>query len=158
MARRLLAAGDAERERIEQDIHDGVQAHLTALRVRLALAADGFQARGDTESGAVLTGFGDDVERAISELRDLARGIYPALLTTYGLSEALTAAGLQTARPVTVRAREIRRCRPDVEIAVYFTCLAALDAAKHAGPAQVSISLSDSGHTALHGRRLGRGL
>jgi signal transduction histidine kinase len=145
MARRLLAAGDAERERIEQDIHDGVQAHLTALRVRLALAAERFQARGDTESGAVLAGFGDDVERAIDELRDLARGIYPALLTTYGLSAALSAAGVHTAEQVTVRANAIRRCRPDVEIAVYFTCLAALDnAAKHAGPARVTVSLSDS--------------
>jgi signal transduction histidine kinase len=54
MAGRLLAAGDAERERIEQDIHDGVQQHLTALRVRLTLAAESFQARGDTEAGAVL--------------------------------------------------------------------------------------------------------
>ena len=51
MARRLLAAGDAERERIEQDIHDGVQAHLTALRIRLALAADGFRARGCSGRG-----------------------------------------------------------------------------------------------------------
>ena len=150
MARRLLAAGDAERERIEQDIHDGVQAHLTALRVRLALAADRFQARGDSEAGTVLAAFGDDVDRVIDEVRDLARGIYPPLLTTQGLSAALAAAGLHAAEPVTVRAGGVRRCRPDVEIAVYFTCLAALDnAAKHAGPAQVSVSLSDSG-SALH--------
>jgi signal transduction histidine kinase len=150
MARRLLAAGDAERERIEQDIHDGLQAHLTALRIRLGLAAASFRARGDTESGAVLAGFGDDVERAIDELRDLAHGIYPALLSTQGLSAALSSAGLRSAEPVTVRARGVRRCRSDVEIAVYFTCLAALDnAAKHAGPGQVSVSLSDSGD-ALH--------
>jgi signal transduction histidine kinase len=150
MARRLLAAGDAERERIEHDIHDGVQAHLTALRIQLALAADRFQARGDAQAATVLNGFGDDVERIIDEVRDLARGIYPVLLTTQGLSAALAAAGLHAAGPVTVRAGGVRRCRPDVEIAVYFTCLAALDnAAKHAGPAQVDVSLSDSG-SALH--------
>jgi signal transduction histidine kinase len=150
MARRLLAAGDAERERIEQDIHDGVQAHLTALRTRLGVAAEDLQARGDAEAGAVLSAFGDDVERVIDELRDLARGIYPALLTTRGLSTALSSAALHAADPITVRARGVRRCRPDVEVAVYFTCLAALDnAAKHAGPAEVSVSLFDSGH-ALH--------
>jgi signal transduction histidine kinase len=150
MARRLLAAADAERERIEHDIHDGVQAHLTALRIQLALAADRFEARGDAQAATVLNGFGDDVERIIDEVRDLARGIYPTLLTTQGLSAALAAAGLHAAGPVTVRAGGVRRCRPDVEIAVYFTCLAALDnAAKHAGPAEVDVSLSDSG-SALH--------
>jgi signal transduction histidine kinase len=150
MARRLLAAGDAERERIEQDIHDGVQAHLTALRVRLGHAAEQLQARGETEAGAVLSAFGDDVERVIDELRDLARGIYPALLSTHGLRAALSSAALHGAQPITVRARGGRRCRPDVEIAVYFTCLAALDnVAKHAGPAAVSVSLFDSG-PALH--------
>jgi signal transduction histidine kinase len=150
LARRLLAAGDAERERIEQDIHDGAQAHLTALRIQLALSAERFEARGDAEAATALNGFGDDVERIIDEVRDLARGVYPALLTTRGLSAALAAAGLHAAGPVTVRAGGVRRARPDVEIAVYFTCLAALDnAAKHAGPAQVDVSLADSG-SALH--------
>jgi signal transduction histidine kinase len=146
MARRLLAAGDAERERIEQDIHDGVQAHLTALRIRLAMAAERFNAGGDTEPGAVLARFGDDVERAINELRDLAHGIYPALLSTHGLSAALSSAGFHAAEPITVQAGGVRRCRPEVEIAVYFTCLAALDnAAKYAAPAPVSVSLTDTG-------------
>ena len=60
--RDVLAAGDAERERIAQDLHDGVQQRLTALRVRLGLAADRFGERGETEACAVLQGFGDDVE------------------------------------------------------------------------------------------------
>src|SRR4051812_44505965 len=109
-ARRLAAAADAERERIEQDIHDGLQQHLTALRIRLALAADRFQACGDAEAGAVLEGFGDDVDHAIDELRDLAHGIYPALLTTDGLAAALASAGRHAAVPVTVRADGVRRC------------------------------------------------
>jgi len=61
------------------------------------------------------------------------------------VSAALSAVGLESAEPIVVRANGVRRCRPDVEIAVYFTCLAALDnAAEHAGPAEVSVSLSDS--------------
>jgi signal transduction histidine kinase len=142
--REVLAAGDAERERIAQDLHDGVQQRLTALRIGLSLAADRFGER--TETGAVLQGFGDDVDRVIDELRDLAHGIYPALLTSFGLAAALDSAGVHSGRPVTVQASGVRRCRPKVEIAVYFSCLAALDnAAKHAGPVPVSVDLSDTG-------------
>ena len=144
--RDVLAAGDAERERIAQDLHDGAQQHLTALRVRLSLAADRFDERGETEASAVLQGLGEDVDHLIDELRDLAHGIYPALLTSAGLAPALRSAGLRSGRPVTVQARSVRRCRAEVEIAVYFSCLAALDnAAKHAGPASVSVDLTDTG-------------
>lgn len=144
--RDLLAAGDAERERLAQDLHDGAQQHLTALRVRLSLAADRFAERGETEASAVLQGFGDDVDHLIDELRDLAHGVYPALLTSVGLAAALRSAGVRSGRAVTVQAGGVRRCRPEVEIAVYFACLAALDnAAKHAGPAPVSVDLTDTG-------------
>ena len=144
--RDVLAAGNAERERIAQDLHDGAQQHLTALRVRLSLAADRFGERGETEAGAVLEGFGDDVDRVIDEVRDLAHGFYPALLTFFGLAPAMVSAGVQSGQPVTVQTSGVRRCRPEVEIAVYFSCLAALDnAAKHAGPASVSVDLSDTG-------------
>ena len=146
MARRLLAAADAERERIEHDLHDGVQQQLTGLRIRLALAAERFHDRGDTEASAALEGFGDDVENAINDVRDLAHGIYPALLTSNGLCAALTSAAGRAAPGVTVHGHNLRRCRPEVETAVYFSCLAALDnAAKHAGAGQVSIRLTDTG-------------
>ena len=127
------------------DIRDGVQQHLTALRIRLTLAAESFHARGDTEASAALTAFGDDVDHVIDELRDVAQGIYPALLPSTGLSAALASAGRRAGQSV-VQARAVRRCRPQVEIAMYFTCLAAIDnAAKHAGPGQASVSLSDTG-------------
>ena len=148
--REVLAAGDAERERIAQDLHDGVQQRLTALGIGLGLAADRFAERGETEADAVLRGFGDDVDRLIDEVRDLARGIYPALLTSFGVAAAMVAAGVQSGGSVTVQASDVRRCRPEVEIAVYFACLAALDnAAKHAGPVPVAVDLSDAGG-ALH--------
>ena len=143
--RDVLAAGDAERERLAQDLHDGVQQHLTALRVRLGLAADRFGECGETEAGAVLRGFGDDVDHVIDEVRDFARGIYPVVLTSFGLAAALVSAGVRSGGAVTVQA-SVRRCSPEVEIAVYFSCLAALDnAAKHAGPVPVSVDLADTG-------------
>ena len=143
---RSTGGGGAERERLAQDLHDGVQQQLTALRVRLGLAGDRFAERGETDAGAVLQGFGDDVDHVIDELRDLAHGIYPALLTSFGLAAALGAAGEQSGRLVTVQASGVRRCRPEVEMAVYFSCLAALNnAAKHAGPVPVSVDLSDTG-------------
>jgi signal transduction histidine kinase len=147
LARRLLVAGDADRQRIERDLHDGIQQRLTGLRIRLAVAADGFQARGDTDASAALNRFGDEVQEAIEEIRAFARGVYPELLASMGLGAALASASRYAAAPVTVSARGIRRRRPEVENAVYFTCLAAIDnAAKHAGPAQISVHLWDTAH------------
>lgn len=145
LARRVLAAGDADRQRIEQDLHDGVQQRLTGLRIRLALAAESFQERGDTDASAALNGFGEEVQQAIDEVRALARGVYPLLLASEGLGAALISASRYAPAPITVSARGIRRCRPEVENAVYFTCLAAIDnAAKHAGPAEVCVSAWDT--------------
>lgn len=94
--------------------------------------------------------FGEEAEQAIDEVRALARGVYPALLASSGLCPALVSASRCAAAPVSVSARGIRRCRPEVENAVYFTCLAAIDnAAKHAGPAQISVDARDTAD-ALH--------
>jgi signal transduction histidine kinase len=145
LARRLLAAGDADRQRIERDLHDGIQQRMTGLRIRLAVAADGFQARGDTDASAALNRFGDEVDQAIAEIRAFARGVYPEVLASHGLCAALVSASRHAAAPVTVSGRGIRRCRPEVENAVYFTCLAAIDnAAKHAGPTEISVRVWDT--------------
>jgi signal transduction histidine kinase len=150
LARRVLAAGDADRQRIERDLHDGVQQRLTGLRIRLAVAAENFQERGDTDASAALNGVGEEVGQAIEEVRAVARGGYPLMLAFEGVSAALVSASRCSAAPVTVSARGIRRCRPEVESAVYFTCLAAIDnAAKHAGPAEVYLRAWDTAQ-ALH--------
>jgi signal transduction histidine kinase len=150
LASRVIAAGDTDRQRIERDLHDGVQQRLTGLRIRLALAAESFQQRGDMDASAVLNRFGEEVQLAVEEVREVARGVYPQLLASEGLRVALVSASRYAGRPVVVRARGIRRCRPEVESAVYFTCLAAIDnAAKHAGPGQVSVRVWDSAE-ALH--------
>ena len=150
LASRVLAAGDVDRQRIERDLHDGVQQRLTGLRIRLAVAAESFQQRGDMEAGVALKRFGDEVEQAIEEVRAFARGVYPPLLASEGLGAALVSASRYAAEPITVSARGIRRCRPEVESAVYFTCLAAIDnAATHAGPARLAVHAWDTAQ-ALH--------
>jgi signal transduction histidine kinase len=145
LARRGSAAGDADRQRIERDLHDGLQQRLTGLRIRAALAAESFQERGDTDASAASNGFGEEVRQAIEEVRAFARGVYPLLLASEGLGAALVSVSRYAPAPIMVSARGIRRCRPEVESAVYFTCLAAIDnAAKHAGPAEVYVRAWDS--------------
>jgi signal transduction histidine kinase len=147
-ARRLVAAGYAERERIEKDLHDGAQQRLTWVRIRLAEGADRF--REDEQVGQLLRDLGREVQDAIDELRQFAQGVYPELLTSGGLSAALAAAGRRAAQPVRVLTRGVERYTPEVEIAVYFTCLAAMDnTAKHAGAAQVTVRVWETAD-ALH--------
>ena len=150
LARRVLAAGDADRQRIERDLHDGVQQRLTGLRIRLQLAADTFQERGDTDASATLNAFGEDVQQAIEEVRAFARGIYPLTLASEGLSAALASASRHTPTPITLTTHQTHRYRPEIESAVYFTCLAAIDnATKHAGPAHIYLHAWDTPQ-ALH--------
>ena len=100
--------------------------------------------------GALLDSLSRVLQRAIEEVRAFARGVYPLLLASEGLGAALVSASRYAADPITVSARGIRRCRPELESAVYFTCLAAIDnAAKHARPARVSVRVWDTPQ-ALH--------
>jgi signal transduction histidine kinase len=142
-------AGDAARQRLGQDLHDGVQQRLTAVRIRITLAADSFQTRDDQAASVMLDQIGDELDRAIDEVRAFADGIYPALLTSGGLSAALASVNNRTPESVTIAA-DVDRHSPEIETAVYFTCLAALDnAAKHAGSASVTVRLWDH-DDALH--------
>jgi signal transduction histidine kinase len=138
---RLVSAADAERRRIERDLHDGAQQHLVALAVNLRLAADEVAAAPDT-SKVVFEALGRDVREAIAELRSLAHGIYPPLLMDAGLVEALTVSARRSPSPVTVRAAGVARYGPEIEAAVYFCCMEALqNAAKHAPGADVVVEL-----------------
>jgi len=147
LSRRLLAAGDVDRQRIERDLHDGVQQRLTALRIRLTIESGAFHERGDRAAGDALDRFGVEVEQVIDEVRAFAHGVYPELLASNGLGAALTSAGRRAGAQVSVSSHGLRRCRPEVENAVYFTCLAAIDnATRHAGPAWVSVRAWDTPH------------
>jgi signal transduction histidine kinase len=137
-------AGDATRERLSQDLHDGVQQRLTALRIRVAIAGQSFETRDDNAASQVLDEIGDQVDQAIDEVRAFAHGVYPALLTSSGLRAALASVGRRSPGSVTIQVSDVGRYSSDIEIAVYFSCLAALDnAAKHAGSAAVTVRVWD---------------
>jgi signal transduction histidine kinase len=129
--RRLVEAADAERQRIERDLHDGAQQHLVGMRVKLELARDAMRhdaARGER----MLTEIGDELDEAFDELRSLAQGVYPPLLAEHGLAEALKSAARRAPIAISVRATCVGRYPADVETAVYFCCREALqNAAKH---------------------------
>jgi signal transduction histidine kinase len=137
---RTAAVADETRRRIERDLHDGAQQRLVALRIRLGAAAE----RLDSDGADMLRELGDDVDDTLAELRRLARGIYPAVLTDRGVPAALSAAALICPVPTTVEVAGDRRYRPEVESAVYFVCMEALqNSAKHAeGATYVAVRLA----------------
>ncbi len=140
---RIVATGDAERRKIERNLHDGAQQHLVALAVNLRLTKD-ILADDPAAAAEMLDALGDAVKDTIQELRDLAHGIYPPLLMDAGLAEALRAAANRSPLPVTVAADGIGRYSSELEAAVYFCCLEALqNAAKHAPEANVTIDLRE---------------
>jgi signal transduction histidine kinase len=127
-----VAAAGAERRRIERDLHDGAQQHLTSLAVRLLLATQ--LAGEDAELAGLLQELSAEIKETAQELRDLAHGIYPPLLRDNGAAAALSDAARHPTLPITVRAGSLGRYPADIEAAVYFCCLEALqNACKHAG-------------------------
>ncbi len=139
---RIVAAGYAERRRLERDLHDGAQQRLMALGINLRLARD--RLGGDAESAALLDASLDELNQATRELRELARGIHPAALTDRGLASALD--GLAGRSPVQVEVMvEIpgERLPSSVESAVYFVVAEALtNAARYAQAQKVSVSVA----------------
>ena len=130
---RIVAASDAARRQIERNLHDGAQQHLVALAVNLRLARQIAERDVDTAK-EMLEQLSHDLQDAVQELRSLAHGIYPPLLVDRGLPEALSAAAGRSALPARVSAEGLGRYSPEVEAAVYFCCLEAMqNAGKHAG-------------------------
>ena len=138
---RIVASGDAERRRVERNLHDGAQQHLVALAVNLRLARDVIA--DDPAAGAeMLDELAGEVQLTIQELRELAHGIYPPLLVDSGLVEAMRAAASRNPLSVDVVADGIGRYSSETEAAIYFCCLEALqNAAKHAADADVEVRL-----------------
>ena len=129
---RIVAAADAERRRIERDLHDGAQQHLVALAVNLRLVRD--LVGENPDAAEMLEMLADSVKDTIQELRDLAHGIYPPLLRERGLGEALRAAALRSPLACHVTDEVGGRLPAEVEAAVYFCCLEAMqNAGKYAG-------------------------
>lgn len=141
---RLVAAQDEERRRIERNLHDGAQQQLVALAVQLRLAEQ-MVGRDVEKERALIHRLQNAANEALDELRDLARGIYPPLLADKGLEAALQAQARKSPTPVVVETGPLGRYARDVESAVYFCALEALNnVSKYADASRAIVSLAQS--------------
>ena len=116
---------DQARRRIERDVHDGAQQRLVALRIKLALESERLEHEAP-QTAAELELLGAEVDETIDEVRAIAHGIYPSVLSDRGLVEALRAAARNTPLSCTVQADGIGRHSQEIESAVYFACVGAV--------------------------------
>jgi signal transduction histidine kinase len=142
---RIVAASDEARRRIERDLHDGAQQRLVALALRLRSAA------ASSDRGEIRTETADvaaELTDVIDDLREISRGIHPAMLSESGLRPALRALGRRSAVPVEMDVRIDRRLPEPVEVGVYYVVSEMLaNAAKHARASAVEVHAEASGGT-----------
>jgi signal transduction histidine kinase len=163
---RIVAAGDSERRRIEQDLHDGAQQRLVALALELRSAQRRLGSTLDPELEAMLDSTVEQLQQAVEELRELAHGVHPPVLTQGGLSAALDDLARRVPIPVTVLAAPEERLAPDLEATAYFViCEALANVVKHAEASTATISAARANSTlvveivddGVGGADLGRG-
>jgi signal transduction histidine kinase len=143
---RLVASQDEERRRLERDLHDGAQQRLVTLSLDLRMARERADARGDVELTTRLATAEQELARSLAELRELARGIHPAILTQTGLGGALRSLAERSAVPADVRSVPERRFSPEIEATAYFFVSEALaNVAKHAEATRVWVAIEDGG-------------
>jgi signal transduction histidine kinase len=141
---RIVAAQDERARALERNIHDGAQQQLVALAVKLRLARS-FAEKDPPKTGELLDALQAEAVDALENLRDLARGIYPPVLADQGLAAALVAQARKSAVPVSVEADSVGRYPQEVEAAVYFCALEALqNIAKYANASSATLRLSAS--------------
>jgi PAS domain S-box-containing protein len=139
---RIVAAADAARRKIERDLHDGAQQRLVALALDVQVARNRVDAEPDT-AAPFLDRLAADLSEASAELRELARGIHPAVLTERGLAPAIEALAGRAPVPVEIDVDPIERLSPTVEITAYFTVSEALtNVAKYARASHASVRLA----------------
>ena len=144
---RIIAAADAERRRIERDLHDGAQQRLVALSLTLGMAESRLKADPDA-AAELISQAREEASLAVKELRELASGIHPALLSERGLGPALEALASRAPVPTTVEGVPAQRLPAPVESAAYFVTAEALtNVAKYAGAMSAAVML-----TVDHGR------
>lgn len=140
--RRLVAAQDEARRRLERDLHDGAQQELVALKVKLGLARSIATKEGAEDVAELLAATSSEADEAVEALRDLARGIYPPLLESEGLAAAINAQVRKSGLPVDLDVTGLGRYERGVEAAVYFCVLEALDnVARHSSAGQVALEV-----------------
>ena len=142
---RIVETGDAERRRLERDLHDGAQQRLLALSYDLRLARAAVEADGDRGLATLLASAGDEAQAALGELRELAHGIYPAILAEAGLAPALATLADEAPLPVEFGEVPPERYPGPVETAAYLTISEAVDDAVGRGASFVSADLRREG-------------
>jgi signal transduction histidine kinase len=147
---RIVEVGDAERTRVERDLHDGAQQGLLAVSFDVRLARLNAERRGDVDQARRL----EKAERIsleiVEELRRVARGVHPAILSQAGLSAALAALGDEASIPVEIRSELADRPPPQTESAAYHVAYAALTDATRRGAHEVTIRIrGDTNHVVL---------
>jgi len=136
---------EAELRRIERDLHDGAQARLVAVAMDLGMAQEKLDSSPD-EARLLVAAAHDEAKTALKELRDLVRGIHPAILTDRGLDAAVSSLASVCPVPVTVRVDAFERPRPAVESAAYFVVAESLtNIAKHSEATQAGVSIVRDG-------------
>jgi signal transduction histidine kinase len=138
--KRIVAAGDSERRRIERNLHDGAQQHLVAIALKLRTAQRRLD---DPAIGELLAETVAELQEAVEDLRELARGVHPAILTEEGLAAALESLASRSALPLTLVAAPEDRFDPEIEATAYFlVCEALANVAKHAQASEARVSAS----------------
>jgi signal transduction histidine kinase len=138
---RIVEAGLAERRRLERNLHDGAQQRLVTLAVQLRLAQHHLEQDPGT-AAAMLATIGDELKLALEELRELARGLHPAVLSDHGLEPALRSLANRAPFPVEVVGAPSSRLDEGIEAAVYYVVAESLtNALKHADPSEARVEL-----------------
>jgi signal transduction histidine kinase len=147
---RILAAADAERRRIERDLHDGAQQRMVAVAVTLGLAQAQIE-RNPEAAAQLIAQAREEAQLAVKELRELARGIHPAVLSDHGLEAALQALATRAPVPVEITGVPEQQLPRPVEAAVYFVTAEVLtNVAKYAHADAASVNLAvDNGNVLL---------
>ena len=154
----IVAVADAARRSLERDLHDGAQQRLIAMSVTIERARKELLAGRHEGAAALLGQLAADNREVVTELRELARGIYPPLLTERGLVAALQSTARRSPVPVTLDIADFDRPSQQVEAAAYFCILEALtNAAKHAGASKVLVTLRGEPHVSFCVADDGRG-
>jgi PAS domain S-box-containing protein len=135
---RIVAAGDEERRRLERNLHDGAQQRLVSLALALRLAESKLGSDPDG-AAAVLSSAGEELAHALEELRELARGIHPAVLTDRGLNAALEGLAARTPVPVELELEPGRLPEPVEAAAYYVVAEAVANVVKHAAASAIEV-------------------
>jgi signal transduction histidine kinase len=142
---RIVENADAERRRLERDLHDGAQQRLLALSYDIRLARASAAAEGDTAAQMTLTTAMEETGAALEELRELAHGIYPAVLAEAGVAPALATLADTAPLPVQILRTDDRRCPAPVEAAAYFIVAEAVDDAARRGADRAAVTVTHEG-------------